>query len=48
MKLEATEEWKQAVKKVEKMIDEKVTPLQKRVDELEHQLAALHQDKQKA
>ena len=44
MKIESTDEWKQAVKKIEKMIDEKFTPLQNRIAELERQLAALHQE----
>ena len=48
MKIESTDEWKQAVKKVEKMIDEKVNPLKNRVAELERQLEALYQDKPKA
>lgn len=48
MNIKSTDEWKQAVKEVEKMIDAKVTPLQNRVAELERQLAALHQDTKKA
>jgi hypothetical protein len=45
MNYKNTPEWREGIKEVEKLIETKVKPLQKRIEELEKVLAELRQEK---